>query len=153
MKKVFTPEQARLEEQAAEQQAEVAQYPDGECPTAESCKYRCEVLERALDCYKTGKAALGGVDVHYEGGYSVDKVSGSTDDYEVTYEEESEENYSLMPLARESFERACTANHAESCRLSGDLMVEHDPKIAASFYRKACDLNDEPACTRIAEIE
>lgn len=150
MKKIFRPEQARLEEYSAKRRAEVAKYPDGECKIAEVCKDRCEILERALDCYKTGKAALGGVDVHYEGGWRAEKVSGSTDDIKVSYEEDSEEHVSLIPLARESFERACTANHAESCRLSGDLIVKHKPEVGAAFYRKACDLKDEPACAKIA---
>jgi hypothetical protein len=150
MKKIFRPEQARNEAYGAKIRAEVAEHPDGACPTAEICKYRCEILERALDCYKTGKAALGGVDVHYEGGLRAEKVAGSTDDIKVTHEEDSEEHVSLMPLARESFERACAASHAESCRISGDLIAEHKPEVAASFYRKACDLKDEPACAKIA---
>jgi hypothetical protein len=149
MKKIFTPEQARLEEYEAKNKAEVAEHPDGECATAEGCMYRCEVLGRALDCYKTGKAALGGVDVAYEGGYRVSNAAGSTDDIDVTYEEASEEHVSLMPLARDAFDRACTANHAESCRLSGDLIVEHDPAAGATYYRKACDLQDEAACAKI----
>ena len=150
MKRIFTPEQARNEAYAKKLRAEVAEHPDGACPTAEVCKYRCEISERALDCYKTGKAALGGVDVHYEGGYRAEKVSGSTDDIKVSYEEDSSEHVSLMPLARESFERACTASHAESCRISGDLIAEDKPEVAATFYRKACDLKDEPACTKVA---
>ena len=150
MKKIFRPEQARNEAYDAKIRAEVAEHPDGKCPTAEICKYRCETAERALDCYKTGKAALGGVDVHYEGGLRAEKVAGSTDDYKVVHEEDSEEHVSLMPLARDAFERACTASHAESCRLSGDLIVEDKPEVAAGFYRKACDLKDEPACTKIA---
>ncbi len=150
MKKIFTPEQARLEESTAKRRAEVAEHPDGECASAEICKHRCEILERALDCYKTGKAALGGVDVHYEGGLRAEKVAGSTDDYKITHEQDSEEHVSLMPLARESFERACTASHAESCRISGDLIAEHKPDVAASFYRKACELKDEPACTKLS---
>lgn len=150
MKKIFRPEQARLEEYSAKRRAEVAEHPDGACPTAEICKDRCEILERALDCYKTGKAALRGVDVHYEGGWRAEKVAGSTDDYKVTHEENSDEHVSLMPLARESFERACKANHAESCRLSGDLIVKDKPEVAATFYRKACDLKDEPACAKTA---
>jgi hypothetical protein len=150
LKKVFRPEQARNEEYEAKLRAEVAEHPDGKCPTAEICMYRCETLERALDCYKTGKAALGGVDVHYEGGYRAEKVAGSTDDIKVSYQEDSEEHVSLTPLARDAFERACTAKHAESCRLSGDLIAEHKPDVAATFYRKACDLKDEPACAKIA---
>jgi TPR repeat protein len=147
-KQIFTPEQARLEESSARQRAEVAQYPDGECSSAESCKDRCEVLERALDCYKTGKAALGGVDAHYAGGWRTEAVAGSTDDINVHYQQESEEHISLMPLARESFKRACTAGHAESCRISGDLIKKGEPDAAAAFYRKACDLHDEPACAK-----
>jgi hypothetical protein len=150
LKKLYKPHEAAAEESDRRNRAEVAAYPDGDCPTAETCKYRCETLERALDCYKTGKAALGGVDVHYEGGWRADKVSGSTDDYRVSYEEDSQEHVSLMPLARESFERACNANHAESCRLSGDLIVEHNPEVGATFYRKACALKDEPACAKLA---
>ena len=150
MKKVFTPEQARLEEQGRKDRAEVEKYPDGSCGQAETCKNYCEILGRALDCYKTGKAALGGVDVHYEGGYRAEKMAGSTDDYKITHEEDSEEHVSMMPLARESFGRACTASHAESCRISGDLIAKDEPEAAATFYRKACDLKDEPACTKIA---
>jgi hypothetical protein len=33
--------------------------------------------------------------------------------------------------------------------LSGDLIVEHEPEVGATFYRKACDLEDEPACAKI----
>jgi len=150
MKKIFTPEQARLEEQGRKERAEVAKYPDGACGQAETCKRYCEVLERALDCYKTGKAALGGVDVHYEGGYRAENMAGSTDDYKVTYEEESNEHVSMMPLALESFERACKASHAESCRISGDLIAKDEPAAAATFYHKACDLKDEPACAKIS---
>jgi hypothetical protein len=150
LKRVFTPEQARNEAYAAKLRADVGEHPDGACPTAEICKYRCEILERALDCYRTGKAALNGVDVHYEGGMRAEKVAGSTDDYRVTHEEDSEEHVSLTPLAREAFARACTASHAESCRLSGDLVGKDDPAVAATFYRKACDLKDEPACAKIA---
>jgi hypothetical protein len=148
LKQVFTPEQARLEESSARQRAEVAQYPDGECSSAESCKDRCELLERALDCYKTGKAALGGVDAHYAGGWRTEAVAGSTDDIKVHYQQESEEHVSLMPLARESFGRACTAGHAESCRISGDLIKKDKPEVAAALFRKACDLHDEPACAK-----
>jgi TPR repeat protein len=147
-KQIFTPEQDRLEESSARQRAEVAQYPDGECSSAESCKDRCEVLERALDCYKTGKAALGGVDAHYAGGWRTEAVAGSTDDITVHYEHESEEHISLMPLARESFERACTAGHAESCRISGNLIRKDRPEAAAELYRKACELHDETACAK-----
>ena len=150
VKQIFTPEQARLEESSAKDRAEVAKYPDGACASAEGCKYRCEILERALDCYKTGKAALGGVDTHYKGGWRADRVAGSTDDVKVHYEQESEEHFSLMPLARESFERACTAGHAESCRISGDLIKKDKPDVAAAFFRKACDLHDEPACAMTA---
>jgi hypothetical protein len=150
MRRIFDREQLELEEYHAKLKAEVEQYPDGECTSAEQCKYRCEAAERALDCYKTGKAALNGVDVDYEGGYRVDKVAGSTDDINVTYEEASSENMSLMPLARESFARACKADHAESCRISGDLIADHAPADATAFYRKACDLHDERACETIA---
>lgn len=150
MRRIFDREQLELEEYQAKKKAEVEQYPDGECTSAEQCKYRCEWAERALDCYKTGKAALHGVDVDYAGGYRVDKVAGSTDDINVTYEEASSENMSLMPLARESFARACKADHAESCRISGDLIADHKPADATTFYRKACDLNDERACEKVA---
>lgn len=149
MRRIFDREQLELEEYHAKRKAEVEQYPDGECTSAEQCKYRCEAAERALDCYKTGKAALHGVDVDYEGVYRVDKVAGSTDDINVTYEEASSENMSLMPLARESFARACKADHGESCRISGDLVAKHAPADAATFYRKGCDLADEQACQRL----
>ena len=150
MKKVFKPEQAKLEQRDRERRAEIEKQPDGSCMQAETCQKYCETLGRALDCYKTGKAALKGVDVYSKESYHVEKMSGSTDDYVVTHEEASEEHVSLMPLAIESFKRACTASHAESCRLSGDLIATEKPDEAATFYRKACELKDEPACTKLA---
>lgn len=148
--RVVNPEQARLEEAAAQRKAAAAQIPDGECAQAEECKQRCEIFERALDCYKTGKAALRGVDVHYKGGWRVEKVAGSTDDVRVRHEAASEEHMSLMPLARESFERACAANHAESCRLLAQMVESSRPQEAAVLYRKACTLHDAPACETIS---
>lgn len=144
--RVVNPEQARLEEESEKRRMEVSKYPDGECARAEVCKDRCEILERALDCYKTGKAALRGVDVNYQGGWRVEKVSGSTDDVRLRHDAASQEHVSLAPLAREAFGRACTAKHGESCRLSGQLVAAEKPEEAATFYRKACDLQDKPAC-------
>ncbi|MDI1450918.1 hypothetical protein [Polyangium sp. 6x1] len=86
-KLIYDPEQAALEEDLKKKRAEIAETEDGSCQTAEQCKYRCEISERALDCYKTGKAALRGREVHYAGGWRVDKVSGSTDDINVHYQE------------------------------------------------------------------
>jgi hypothetical protein len=149
-KQIFTPEQARLEEQQAKNEAEVAKTPDGECGQAETCKNYCETLGRPLDCYKTGKAAMHGVDVHYAGGYHVEKVAGSTDDVKVRYERESNEHQSLRPLAIDAFGRACKANHAESCRMSGQLAQKDKPTEARAFYQKACTLHDEAGC-KLAE--
>jgi len=149
-KLIYDPEQAALEEDAKKKRAEVAQTEDGSCRTAEQCKYRCEILERALDCYKTGKAALKGRDVHYAGGWRVDRVSGSTDDVKLRYEQDSEgEDLTMIPLARESFNKACAANHAESCRYSGIMVEKHSAKEAAAFYRKGCALKDEACCKKL----
>ena len=86
--------------------------------------------------------------MHYAGGWRADAVAGSTDDITVHYQQESEEHVSLMPLARTSFKRACSAGHAESCCISGDLIKKAEPAAATAFYRKACDLHDEPACAK-----
>lgn len=151
MKSVFTPEQARLEAQLEEQQAEVAKTPDGECGQAETCERYCDISERPLDCFKTGKAAMLGVDVHYAGGYRLEKVAGSTDDVEAHYEEESNEHVSLRPLAISAFARACKGDHAESCRHSGELAEKDRPAEARTFYEKACALHDQPACDQLAK--
>lgn len=161
--RILFPNDTAREEREEKERAELMAIPDGECDTAELCKYRCEHIERALDCYKTGKAALKGVDVHYAGGWKVEKVAGSTDDLTAHYEGASEEHSSLMPLARESFTRACAANHAESCRILGRIVedIEQDRKkrgiappsdeaTSLSIYQKACALHDEPACTHLA---
>ena len=150
-KSVFTPEQARLEAELEEQQAEVAKTPDGECGQAETCKRYCEISERPLDCFKTGKAAMLGVDVHYAGGYRIEAVAGSTDDVEAHYEEESNEHQSLLPLAISSFETACKGNHPESCRRSGELAQKSRPAEARTFFEKACALKDQPACEQLAK--
>ncbi len=153
MKSVFTPEQARLDAQLAEQQADVAKTPDGECGQAETCERYCDISERPLDCFKTGKAAMLGVDVHYAGAYRVEGVAGSTDDVKVHYEAESNEHKSLLPLAIRAFGRACKGNHAESCRRSGQLVDEAKPTEAQAFYEKACALHDQPACDQLAKAK
>ena len=43
---------------------------------------------------------------------------------------------------------ACSAGHAESCRISGNLIRRDQPDAAAALYSRACDLHDELACAK-----
>lgn len=137
----------RIESDADRRYQERMNIPDGECNTAEFCRDICDAKERALDCFKTGKAYLGGRDVDYKAGWR-----DRGDHYE--WENDSSEHQSMVGQAIEAFKVSCKANHAPGCVYTANLLVKYKPgpegeKEAAPYFKKACQLKDEVACERL----
>lgn len=142
---IVSPEQARLEAEAKQEREKMLATKDGECNTAEYCKKKCETLERPLDCYRTGMAALRGVDVHYEGQWRAHKVG--EDKYVIAKDADTQEHQSMGGLALQCFTTACKGDHPESCRRAGKMLLrEGDTMQGNALLAKACKLKDADAC-------
>ena len=149
-------EMEREERQKKDDEALRANTKDGDCPSAEMCKYRCEHLERALDCFVTGKAAMAGQATHYQGGWKYENVqSGSNPDKGWVHHKESTEHTVLYDVARMAFPKACRAGHLESCQRGVPLFEGSDApefqQTERELLTKGCSLGDKAMCDSLSK--
>jgi hypothetical protein len=156
--RVVNPAAAQEAEWAEKQQKEDdelrARTKDGECDTAEVCKYRCEHLKRAEDCYRTGRAAMHGRTVDYKAKWKYEAVQGgSNPDHAWVHHEGSSEHESMYPLARQAFADSCRAGKLESCQRGHRLFAKGESEefraTAKELLTKGCALGDAEMCNTL----